>query len=81
MKLHQNKLTFGQKFALLRQMSGRPEIETAHLFKKSPELYIRYETDFLYPTESMLRRAAKLYGLTYNELMQIGENKADNIGI
>jgi transcriptional regulator with XRE-family HTH domain len=79
MKLHQNKLTFGQKFALLRKMSGRSLEDTAHLLRKALDSYQKYEEDFLYPTESMLRRAAKLYGITYNELMQIGENNADTI--
>lgn len=68
------QLTFGEKFKMLRQMAGRSETETAFLLKKPLESYLKYEGDFLYPTESLLRRTAKLYGLTYNELLNIGEH-------
>lgn len=67
------KLTFGQKFKLLRQMTGRIEAETAELLKKPVDYYIRLEENFTYPTESMLRKVAKLYQISYQELLAYGE--------
>lgn len=74
MKYKELNLTFGQKFTLLRQYAQRTETETADLLKKPVETYVKYENDNLYPTESLLRRVAKLYGLSYNELMVVGES-------
>jgi transcriptional regulator with XRE-family HTH domain len=75
MKVNYNtmQLTFGQKLKMLRQMTGRSETETAFLLKKTAESYLKYEDDFLYPTESMLRKVAKLYHITYQELLAYGE--------
>jgi transcriptional regulator with XRE-family HTH domain len=67
------QLTFGQKFKMLRQMANRTEAETAVLLKKSVDTYTRLENDFIYPTESMLRKVAKLYNITYQELLACGE--------
>lgn len=67
------KLTFGQKFVLLRQIADRTEAETALLLKKRLDSYLKHEADFLYPTEALLRRTASLYGLSYQELLEFGE--------
>ncbi|WP_316814107.1 hypothetical protein [Pedobacter heparinus] len=67
------QLTFGQKFVLLRQIADRSESETALLLKKSLDSYLKLESDFLYPTDALLRRTAKLYGLSYQELLEFGE--------
>lgn len=67
------QLTFGKKFKQLRELSGRTAQETATLLKKPIGSYLKLEADFLYPTESMLRRIAKLYNITYQELIMYGE--------
>lgn len=74
MKRGEMKLTLGQKFALLRQNAGKSESEIARLLKKSRPNYLKYEEDFLYPTEALLRKTAKLYGISYNELLDVGED-------
>lgn len=65
--------SFGQKFRSLREVSGRTQAETAVLLKKPVLTYIKLEEDFLYPTESMLRKIAKLYNITHQELIAYGE--------
>lgn len=67
------QLTFGQKFKSLRQLSGRTEAETAELLKKPVVTYLRLEEDNIYPTESILRKIAKLYKITHQELSAYGE--------
>lgn len=73
MKFKEMNLSFGQKFWMLRQIVGRSETETAYLLKKSLGSYLKHENDFLFPTETLLRRVAKLYGLSYQELLEFGE--------
>lgn len=67
------KLTFGQKFKSLRQLSGKTEAEIAELLKKPEATYISLEHDRIYPTESMIRKVAKLYKISYQELLTYGE--------
>lgn len=67
------QLTFGEKFMQLRKTTGRTLAETAVLLNKPLISYIKLENDFLYPTESMLRKVAKLYDITYQELLAYGE--------
>jgi transcriptional regulator with XRE-family HTH domain len=65
--------TMGQKFTELRKMADRTQTETALLLKKPLSTYIRLEQDFIYPTESFMRKVAKLYNITRKELLAIGE--------
>lgn len=67
------KSTFGQKFKSLRKLSGRTEAEVAELLKKPVATYIGLEDDSIYPTESIIRKVAKLYGISYRELFAYGE--------
>nr|WP_162988862.1 hypothetical protein [Pedobacter schmidteae] len=67
------KITFGQKFQLLREMSGRSEAQTAMLLKTPYFNYLRQEADILYPTGSLLRKVARLYNITREELLMYNE--------
>lgn len=35
--------------------------------------YEKIEDDFLYPADTMIKKTAKLYELTYEELLAVGE--------
>ncbi|WP_316813199.1 hypothetical protein [Pedobacter heparinus] len=67
------KMTLGQKFRILRTQAGASEEYTALLLKTAVGTYQKIEDDFIYPTESMINKAAKLYGITYDHLLKIGE--------
>lgn len=69
------KLTLGQKFRILRTQAGVSEADTAVLLKTAVGTYQKIEDDFIYPTESMINKAAKLYGITYQQLLNIGEEE------
>ena len=68
------KLTLGEKFTLLRQQSGKTEEEVAAAVKKPVGTYRKMEGDFLYPTASMIKKVAKVYGMGYVELLEVGES-------
>ncbi|MDR6786496.1 hypothetical protein [Pedobacter africanus] len=70
---YSTELTFGHKFQLLRETAGRSEAETAMLLKTPYFSYLRLEADILYPTESTLRKVAKLYDITREELLMYNE--------
>lgn len=67
------KLTIGEKLILLRQNANKDYQEIAAHLKIAVSTYVKMEEDFIYPTESMLHKIAKLYGLTYQELLETGE--------
>jgi transcriptional regulator with XRE-family HTH domain len=67
------KLTLGQKITLLRQQSGKTEAEVAAAVKTQVGTYQKLESDFLYPTESMINKVARLHGLSYQQLLEVGE--------
>ncbi|ACU03333.1 MULTISPECIES: helix-turn-helix domain-containing protein [Pedobacter] len=67
------KLTLGEKFRMLREQAGTSVEETAALLKTAAGTYNKIETDFIYPTESMLNKVARLYGISYDELLNVGE--------
>jgi transcriptional regulator with XRE-family HTH domain len=67
------KLTLGQKITLLRQQSGKTKAEIAAAVKTQVGTYKKIEGDFIYPTESMINKVARLYGLSYQQLLEVGE--------
>ena len=69
------KLTLGQKFRILRIQAGVSEADAAVLLKTAVGTYQKIEDDFIYPTESMINKTAKLYGITYQQLLNIGEEE------
>jgi transcriptional regulator with XRE-family HTH domain len=68
------KLTLGQKIRILRQTAQKTEKETAESLKLSLDTYGRIEDDFIYPTDSMINKVARLYGLDYETFLEIGES-------
>jgi transcriptional regulator with XRE-family HTH domain len=66
-------LTLGQKIALLRQQSGKTKAEIAAAVKTQVSTYKKIEGDFIYPTESMINKLARLHGINYNDLLAVGE--------
>lgn len=67
------KLTLGEKFQFLRQTAKRTEKEMAKELNLALTTYKKIEEDFLYPTDSLINKAAKLYGMTYEEFLSVGE--------
>jgi transcriptional regulator with XRE-family HTH domain len=68
------KWTLGEKFRHLREKAGKTEAEVAAAVKTQIGTYQKLESDFLYPTESMINKVARLYGLTYQQLLEVGED-------
>lgn len=68
------KMTLGQKFRILRIRAGVSEEYTALLLKTAVGSYQKMEGDFIYPTESMINKVAKLYDITYDQLLKVGED-------
>ncbi|MOA37206.1 hypothetical protein D3C78_1587810 [compost metagenome] len=68
------KLTLGEKFRLLRERVQKDEKEFSESLMLSLTTYKRIEDDFIYPKDSLIRRAAELYGLDYNGFLRIGED-------
>lgn len=68
------KYTLGEKFRMLREQKGASEVETAKLLKTPLKTYKKIEDDFIYPTENMIHKTAKAYGMKYDELLQFGED-------
>lgn len=69
------KLTLGEKFQFLRQNTKKTEKEIAKALKLALTTYKKIEEDFLYPTDSLIHKVAKLYGMTYEELLAVGEEE------
>jgi len=67
------KLTLGQKFKLLRERAGKTEQELAGHMKMAIGTYQKTESDFLYPTDGQIAKLGRLYGLTYDEVLGVGE--------
>ena len=67
------RLTPGQKFRFLRQKAQKSEQETAESLKLTLNTYNKIEEDFIYPADSLIRKAAKLYGMDYESFLEIGE--------
>lgn len=67
------KLTLGEKFKLLRLEAKKSEREVAKGLKLSLTIYSKLEDDFLYPTDSIIKKTAELYGLTYDAFLEVGE--------
>lgn len=67
------KLTIGQKIALLRKQAGKTEEELAAYMKMNVETYCKIEDDFIYPNDNMIARVGRLYGLTYGQVLDVGE--------
>ena len=74
-QMNEMKLTLGEKFQFLRQNTKKTEKEIAKELKLALTTYKKIEEDFLYPTDSLIRKAAKLYGMTYEELLAVGEEE------
>lgn len=69
------KLTLGEKFQFLRQNAKKTEKEIAKELNLALTTYRKIEEDFLYPTDSLINKAAKLYGITYEEFLAVGEEQ------
>lgn len=67
------KITIGEKFKLLRELAGKTETEVADHMKLSLQSYRKHEDDFLYPSDQQITKIGKLYGLTYEEVIAVGE--------
>jgi transcriptional regulator with XRE-family HTH domain len=67
------KLTIGQKFKMLRERNGKTEQELADHMKMAIGTYQKTEADFLYPTDGQIAKIGKLYDLTYEEVLGVGE--------
>jgi|GEM_PF-121491 len=67
------KLTLGQKFRFLRENAQKSEVEIAESLKLSLSTYSKIEEDFIYPADSMINKAARLYGLDYGSFLEVGE--------
>lgn len=72
-KTNSMRLTLGEKFRLLREKAQKDEREIAEILKLSLSTYIKIEDDFVYPTDGLIARAAKLYGLDYDSFLETGE--------
>jgi transcriptional regulator with XRE-family HTH domain len=73
MELKFMNLTLGQKFKRLREQAGTTVEETAALLKLSRSTYQKWEEDFIYPVDGQIARLGKLYDLSYDEVLEIGE--------
>lgn len=67
------KLTPGEKFALLRKLNGKRLEEVAGYLKMEVSAYLRVEEDFVYPSDLQIERIGSFYGLSYEEVMTVGE--------
>jgi transcriptional regulator with XRE-family HTH domain len=67
------KLTLGEKFTFLRQNAKRTEKEIAECLNLALSTYEKIEDDFVYPADTLIKKTAKLYELTYDELLALGE--------
>lgn len=67
------KMTTGEKMARLREQAGKTEKELAAYMKMSVETYIKMEEDFTYPNDNQIARIGKFYGLTYQQVLDVGE--------
>lgn len=67
------KTTIGQKFQQLREQAGKTEEELAAYMKMNVETYCKIEEDFIYPNDNMIAKVGKLYGLTYGQVLDVGE--------
>jgi transcriptional regulator with XRE-family HTH domain len=73
MEIKLMRLTLGQKFRSLREQAGKTEQEVATAVKTQIGTYQKLESDFLYPTESMINKVARLHGMSYQQLLEVGE--------
>ena len=67
------KLTLGEKFTFLRQNAKRTKKEIAEYLNLALSTYEKIEDDFVYPADTLIKKTAKLYDLTYDELLALGE--------
>ena len=68
------KFTIGEKITMLRQQEGKTLEEVAEHLKVSTINYVKWENDFVYPSDQQLARLGELYGLTYDQVITYGEN-------
>lgn len=68
------KLTLGEKFRILRERAQMEETEVSERLMLTLNCYTRMEDDFIYPANSVIRRAAELYGLDYDGFLEVGED-------
>ena len=73
-ELKMMKLTMGEKISLLRQKAGKSVEEVAAHMKMNVASYMRLEDDFVYPKDEQLTKLGQLYGLTYEEVIRVGED-------
>lgn len=72
-QLHFMNLTPGQKITLLRKKHGKSQSYVAGRLQLALKTYQRIEEDFLYPSDLLLHKISDLYGITYPQLLAIGE--------
>ncbi|WP_316814461.1 helix-turn-helix transcriptional regulator [Pedobacter nyackensis] len=68
-------LTPAQKIVELRLKHDISILELAAKLRLTVSTYKELENGNSYPTERMIRKIAKQYGLTYDEFLAVGENK------
>lgn len=67
------KLTIGEKMAKLRREHGKTMEEVAVYLKISLEGYTKLEEDFVYPSDKQIGQLGKFYGITYDDVIEVGE--------
>ncbi|MNL39692.1 hypothetical protein D3C87_1619820 [compost metagenome] len=67
------KLTIGEKFTALRNQAGKTLDEVAGHLKMETLTYIKIENDFVYPSDQQIAKLGRLYNLTYEEVIAVGE--------
>lgn len=69
------KLSPAQKFEALRLEHCKSVEETAFQLKLPVASYMELENGDTYPTERMIRKIAKHYGLSYDGFLAVGETQ------
>lgn len=72
-KLKFMKLTIGEKFTLLRKEKGKTQDDVARHLDVSLPGYIKMEEDFIYPSDLQIAKIGELYGMSYEEVVGVGE--------
>ncbi|SMC43931.1 hypothetical protein SAMN04488524_0413 [Pedobacter africanus] len=67
------KMTIGEKMARLREQAGKTAEELADYMKMNVETYVKMEDDFIYPNDNQITRLGKFYGMSYQEVLDVGE--------
>lgn len=69
--------TLGEKFKILRQKKGVNQKSMADLLEISIPAYSKLETSITDPNFSRINQIAEVHDLTIRELLEVGEEDAD----